>query len=101
MGGKGSGRKPYKRFTAPDNASDRKWPVVNLEYHDQELVDEAVTHLRNLYDAITAEWIVDGEVNELIDELAEIESVCIANGVLKPSKMGQLLRMMASGMLGA
>jgi hypothetical protein len=64
MGGKGSGRKPYKRFSASSNAAvERPWPVRNPVYVDRELQDEAVSQLQALHDAILAELVVDGKPN--------------------------------------
>ena len=52
MGGQGSGRKPYKRFTsAADTEVARPWPVRNPDCDDMELQDEAVTELQRLWDA--------------------------------------------------
>lgn len=102
MGGRGSGRKPYKRFTASGDAEvQRAWPVRNPDCDDIELQDECVTELQRLWDACLAELVVDGEPNPLLDDLEHLEAVCLANEVILPSRNGgkSLLRMMAEGML--
>ena len=102
MGGKGSGRRPYKRFMpSADADTERPWPIRNPAYADVELQDEAVRELQSFHSAILAELVVDGKPNPLLDEMEHMEAVCIANGVLRPSRQGKksLLRFMAEGMI--
>ena len=80
---------------------ERYWPVRDPSCADRELQDEAVTELRRLHDAIVAQLVVDGKPNPLLDQMERVEALCIANGVLLPSRQGEksLLRMMAEGCL--
>lgn len=102
MGGRGSGRQPYKRFTATDDAVERPWPVRNPDYDDIQLQDEAVTELRRLWDESLANLIVDGQVNPAIHEMERMERILGDNGViLKSRESGKsLLHRMALGWLG-
>ena len=104
MGGKGSGRKPYKRFSASSDAAvDRPWPVRNPAYADRDLQDEAVAELQRLHDTILADLVVAGKPNPLLDEMERMEAVCIENGGILPTRQCKksLLRMMAEGSLDA
>jgi hypothetical protein len=66
---------------------------------DRELQDEAVAALQRLHDAILAELVVAGKPNPLLDDMERMEAVCIARGVILPTRQGKksLLRMMAEG----
>lgn len=107
MGGRGSGRKPYRHLTRVDGGSvqspveHRSWPKRNPDCPDVELQDEVVTELQRLWDEALANLIVDGEPNPAIDEMERIERVAIENGVILPTRQGGklLLRMMAEGAL--
>jgi hypothetical protein len=82
--------------TAP---AERNWPRANPDYPDREVVDEAVTTLRSLYDKVTEQFIVDGCINPSLDEMQRVEQFCVNEGILLPTKMSKLLTMMAEGML--
>ncbi len=99
MGGKGSGRRPYKRFIASDTEAERPWPVRNTECADIQLQDEAVRELRRLWDEAAANLLVDGQINPAIFEMERMECVLIDNGVILPTRNGgkSLLHMMAIG----
>ena len=99
MGGRGSGRKPYKRFAPEVDSADRRWPVRDPDCPNIELQDEVVEELQRLWDEALANLIVDGEPNPAIDDLENIERVALANGVILPTRQGgkSLLRMMAEG----
>jgi hypothetical protein len=101
MGGRGSGRKPYKRFTQPTSETERHWPVRNPACTDIELQDEAVTELRRLWDESLANLVVDGQINPAIHEMERMERVLIDNGVILPTRNGgkSLLHFMALGEL--
>ena len=107
MGGRGSGRKPYRHLMRVDGSASqhdsvaRPWPVRNPACTDVELQDEAVSELQRLWDACLAQLVIDGERNPLLDELERLEAVCLANEVILPSRNGNkiILRFMAEGMI--
>ncbi len=101
VGGKGSGRTPYKRFTANADDTERSWPKRNPACADLDLQDEVVDELHRLWDESLANLVVNGQPNPAIAEMEQIEQVAIDQGVILKTRQGSksLLRMMAIGAL--